>query len=440
VSAVSEGAANGKDSLAPGRGVAPELREVRERAVREFQSIYAGEPTHAAVAPGRVNLIGEHTDYNGGFVLPIAIDRATVAVARVARGQEGFGIFLHSAGFSREPLRFTLGDLADEAKWRAMRGTPDSWLLYAAGAVAGLVRRGGQRLASIHEATTAPLQIAVATSVPKGGGVSSSASFETAVCRVVEAVAGLDEGSGAVSPRERAELCQWGDHTLVGVPCGIMDQYASSAGRAGHAMLIDCRSNECEHVPMPPESEAVVLVADTRVHHELANSEYPKRVEACRGAAAKLGVGLLRDATPEMVEENRGKLSRDEYLFARHVTTEDRRAVEAVGALRAGNLARFGELMNASHVSLRDDYRVSSVELDTLVDAAWVMGPSGGVFGARMTGGGFGGCAVALVRPGAAEAVARSLEVAYRARFGRECSVFVTRASDGARVIPLRET
>jgi galactokinase len=420
-------------------GEAAGVGRVVAAAREHFAERFGGDVLHAAVAPGRVNLIGEHTDYNGGFVLPIAIDRVTAAVLGAGPGDGGArGIEISSASIASAgaaagrpcaSFRFSLDELSDAAKWRGLRGGADGWVLYAAGAIAGLVRRSPEVARVLEKATRdGNLRIAVASSVPVGGGVSSSAAFETAVCRVVEAFAGVELSAG-----ERARLCQQGDHEFVGVPCGIMDQFASSAGRAGCAMLIDCRAGTCEYVPMPSEREAVVLVADTRVRHENANGEYPKRVASCRSVAAKVGVALLRDATMTRIEAAREVLSREELMRARHVVGENARTLAAVAALRAGDLPEFGRLMVESHESLRREYEVSCPELNTLVEAAMAM--PGDVFGARMTGGGFGGCVVALVKPGAADRVAARLGEVFEREFGAACGVFVTRASAGAREV-----
>lgn len=398
-----------------------------------FTHVFGSTPSHTALAPGRVNLIGEHTDYNAGFVLPIAIDRVTAAVLGTAPSSSP-GIEISSSSLSTSPsqfasFRFTLADLPNAAKWHALRGTPESWSLYAVGTIAGLIHHSPHIANALTAATrNASIRIALASNVPVGGGVSSSAAFETAIARVIEAFAEIE-----LAPAVRAKLCQKGDHEFVGVPCGIMDQFASSAGRAAHAMLIDCRTESCEHVPMPSERDAVVLVADTRIRHENAQGEYPKRVASCKSAATKLAVAHLRDATPAQLEAARDLLTREEFIRARHVITENQRTLAAVESLRAGNLHNFGQLMFQSHESLRLDYEVSCPELDTLVNAAMSMPTD--VFGARMTGGGFGGCAIALINPTAATRIATHLRNTFSKTFNTPCGIFITQASAGARAI-----
>lgn len=265
--------------------------------------------------------------------------------------------------------------------------------------------------------------LALATSVPIGAGLSSSASLEVAVATLIESMT-----STALDPLDKARLCQRAEHEWAGVPCGIMDQLVSVLGREGHALLIDCRSLDVTHVPMPPD--AAVVVADTGVRHELAAGEYAKRRAACASAAAKLGLASLRDASPGMADDPR--LGDEERRCVRHVTTENGRVIAAVEAMRKGDLPRLGRLMNESHESLRRDYRVSCAELDALVEAARGVE---GVFGARMTGGGFGGCAIAWCRHDAMDDISRRLTARYQERFGRACAVFHSAPSAGARAI-----
>jgi galactokinase len=256
--------------------------------------------------------------------------------------------------------------------------------------------------------------LALATSVPIGAGLSSSASLEVAVATLIENMTGA-----AIGPIDKARLCQRAEHEWAGVPCGIMDQLVSVLGREGHALLIDCRTLDVTHVPMP--ADAAVVVADTGVRHELAAGEYAKRRAACSSAAAKLGIASLREATSGMADDP--CLEDEERRCVRHVTTENERVLRAVEAMRAGDLPVLGRLMNDSHESLRRDYRVSCAELDALVGAARSVE---GVLGARMTGGGFGGCAVVLTTIGAVHGVVGTLRA-------HSPSVAWMRASHGAR-------
>jgi galactokinase len=385
------------------------ISEPLARASAAFRAAFEREPVIAAAAPGRVNLIGEHTDYNGGFVLPMAIDRWTVAVAGPAA----------DAGASRivaadlcQARRLDLSaDLSPESF------TPGDWLSYVAG-VAAIVAEPGRRR---------NLDAAIASSVPLGSGLASSAAIEVAVATMLESAWGLEMES-----RDKAVLCQRAEQEFAGVPCGLMDQFTAASARPGHVILLDCRTNEAEYIPMPPPDRALLVVADTHVRHALASGEYAARRSTCTAAAAKLGVRSLRDATPTSVEASRGLLTQTELRAARHVVTENARTLAAAETLRNAELGAMGRLMAASHASLRDDFHVSCPELDTLVDIA---SSTPGVFGARMTGGGFGGCIVALAEPGSVALLTTELREGYRTRHKRECTVFTTAASGGARVL-----
>ena len=404
---------------------------VLERARGAFRAAFEREPTWAAAAPGRVNLIGEHTDYNDGFVLPMAIDLWTVALAAPSSGAVS---------------RIVAADLRERAELPLSRPIdpstcpPGEWASYVAGVASHLPPGAGpfQPGAGPFQAPSGPdgarpgeIDLLIASSVPVGSGLASSAALETAVCVLLEQAWGV-----TMSPRDRAALCRRAEHEFAGVPCGLMDQFISSCARGGTAMLLDCRSGEAQPIPMPHPSRARVVVADTGVRHALANGEYAARRSVCAAAAGKLGAAALRDVSPEMVEARRGSLTPEELRAARHVTTENARTLAAAEALRAGDLAALGRLMAASHASLRDDFRVSSPELDTLVELA---GRVPGVIGARMTGGGFGGCAVILCSSEAVAPLARELTAGYRARHGRDCAAFTTDAAGGARRLSLRE-
>ncbi|MCC6661253.1 MAG: galactokinase [Phycisphaerales bacterium] len=391
------------------------ITEVVSRARSAFRSAFEREPAWAAAAPGRVNLIGEHTDYNDGFALPMAIDLWTVALAAPAVG---------------EVSRIVAADLRQRAELRLSRPIdpntcpPGEWASYIAGVASLLLVGAGVSPAPSHPGE---LDLLVASSLPVGSGLASSAAMETAVSVLLEQAWGV-----TTSPRERAALCRRAENQYAGVPCGLMDQFISSYARAGTAMLLDCRTGQGQPIPMPPPSRIRIVIADTGVRHALAGGEYAARRSVCAAAAGKLGVPALRDVSPEMVEARRGSLTPEELRAARHVTTENARTLAAAEALRSGDLAALGRLMAASHASLRDDFRVSSPELDTLVElAAGVPG----VIGARMTGGGFGGCVVILGAPESVRLLGRELTAGYRARHGRDCAVLTTDAAGGARPI-----
>ncbi len=351
-------------------------------------------------APGRVNLIGEHTDYSEGFVLPMAIDRATIAAAAPRDDRR---VRVRSLERS-ETAEFTLDERDPKPS-----GT---WIDYAHGVALALARRVALRGADL----------AVATTVPIGAGLSSSAAFELAVASALLAIAG-----GTLAPRELARVGREAENGFVGLRSGIMDQLASACGVRDHALLIDCRSEELTPVPIP--AEAAIVVADSGVKHELSGSAYNDRRAESEEAARLLGVPTVRDVSADDFARRGGELPELLRRRARHVVTENARVLATVSALRAGDLREAGALMNASHDSLRDDYEVSAPELDSLVDAARAVD---GVYGARMTGGGFGGSIVVLARRDAVGSLTKALETAYAARYGRTPAVEEVRASDGA--------
>jgi galactokinase len=351
-----------------------------------------------------VNLIGEHTDYNDGFVLPAAIDRQVVAAA----GRRAGGRFRAWSLQEGQPADLELAEIGP--------GRVEGWAAYPAGVAWAL----GQAGAEVGGA-----DLVVDGDVPAGAGLSSSAALE---CATATALADL---SGAGLDRVAlAGVARRAENEVVGVPSGVMDQMVSMLGRAGHALFLDTRSLDTEQVPLPLEAAGLcLLVLDTRAGHRLVDGAYADRRAACEAAAAVLGVAALRDATLERVEAAAGELGEERFRRARHVVTENARVLEAVGLLRDGELDRLGPLLAASHASLRDDYEVSSPELDTAVEAA----VAAGAIGARMTGAGFGGSAIALAPADLAGRVGDRVGDAFAAAgFGQPAVEAVT-ASDGAR-------
>jgi galactokinase len=334
-------------------------------------------------APGRVNLIGDHTDYNDGFVLPLAIDLE--CVARTRPRSDGV-LTVASAAFD-EPVELRADGSAAPAE------VEPRWGRVAAGVVQALAARGRP---------PAGIDVEVTSTIPVGGGMSSSAAFEVALALALCDAAGL-----TLSTVELAQTCQEAELLATGVPCGIMDQLSSLSGQRGAALVIDCRSLAVEPVPLPPE--LAVVVVDSGVPRALADTAYATRRAECEAAAARLGLTALRDATPEHVADD---------PRARHVVSENARVLAFADALRKGDVDALGPLLLASHASLRDDFEVSTPELDDLV-AALV---AAGALGARLTGAGFGGFVVALVRADEVSAVAETI--------GRD--VIVCRAVDGA--------
>jgi galactokinase len=374
------------------------------RVVAAFRERTGRDPDGVWAAPGRVNLIGEHTDYNDGFVLPAAIDRQVVAAA----GRRDGGRLRAWSLQAGPPADLELDGIGP--------GKVEGWAAYPAGVAWAL----GQAGVDVGGA-----DLVVDGDVPAGAGLSSSAALECATATALADLhgAGLDRAALAGVAR-RAE------NEVVGVPSGVMDQMVSMLGRAGHALFLDTRTLGTEQVPLPLEAAGLcLLVLDTRAGHRLVDGAYADRRAACEAAAATLGVGALRDATLEQVEAAAGALGDERFRRARHVVTENARVLEAVGLLRAGGLDRLGPLLAASHASLRDDYEVSSPELDTAVEAA----VAAGAVGARMTGAGFGGSAIALAGADLAGRVGDRVRDAFAAAGFGPPAVEVVTASDGAR-------
>jgi galactokinase len=379
-------------------------------AARVFAERFGRPPRWLAVAPGRVNLIGEHTDYNGGYVLPLAIDRHVVIAAAPAAA-DGGRVRVYSAALNASvDIRLDGSEIPGEP----------AWANYLRGVVSAF-RERGHALPSIDAA--------IVSDVPLGGGLSSSAALEVAMATLLEAVTGA-----ALDPREKARICRQAEHEFAGVPCGLMDQLASVMGDEAGALLIDCRSEAVRVVPFA-DPDVSVLICNTNVKHALADGAYARRRIECTEAARQLGVASLRDATPAMVEAAGGICDPAVQRRARHVTTENLRTLAAAAHLEAGEFAEVGALMYESHRSLRDDFEVSSVELDTLVDVAQEIGDVGGVLGARMTGGGFGGCTVTLVRTEYVGAVAETLSREYRKRTGQTETSFISVPARGAHML-----
>lgn len=385
------------------------LNELGKSVADRFTQTYGQPPTWIAAAPGRVNVIGEHTDYNDGFVFPMAIDRYTVVAAAPAGG-------------TIVQLRSTVGgeaariDLSQPLK-PAPRG---AWFNYPLGVLAGFLARG---------VNPNGFNALIDSTVPLGGGLSSSAALEVATATLVETITGK-----RLDPVEKALLCQKAEHDYAGMPCGIMDQFISVMGREDHVLLLDCRSRQTELVPMSGHS-VQFLITNTNVKHELTGGEYAKRRAQCEEAARILGVASLRDADSEGLERARAGMDPTVYRRARHVISEIERTVHAAEGVRASNWPTVGQFMYASHSSLRDDYAVSCPELDAVVAIAQNIGPGGGVFGCRMTGGGFGGCTVALVEAGKVAAISERIAREYVQRTGIKPTLFVSRPAAGATVI-----
>jgi galactokinase len=370
-----------------------------------FAATYDDAPAGVWSAPGRVNLIGEHTDYNEGFVLPFAIEARTYVAARV----RGDGVLrMRSVQQHRGDVLIDLVDIEP--------GKPNGWAAYVAGVV-WAARGAGHQVRG--------MDLLVDGRVPLGSGLSSSHALECAVALAMNELfeLGLDaNGLGRLS--------YTAENDFVGAPTGMMDQLASLRCTAGHALFLDNRSLDAQQVPLDVAADGLrLLVIDTRVHHGNADGAYGNRRAACEKAAGLLGVDALRDVEVAGLENTLDRLGDDELRRrARHVVLENARVVDTVAALRSTDWQRVGALMAASHASLRDDYEVSCDELDTAVEAA----AASGAVGARMTGGGFGGCAIALVPAHAVSAVTDSVTTAFRSRGWSDPTVFEVTPSAGA--------
>ena len=380
------------------------LPNIRQR----FAEIFGGEPVAVVRAPGRVNLIGEHTDYNDGYVLPVAIDRS-VLVAGAPRDDRQVVIYALDFG---ESVEFSLDDIRhDQTK---------TWSNYQRG-VAYFLEERGIKLPGLNAVVTGD--------VPIGSGLSSSAAVEVSMAYTWQVLTGFK-----LSRVELALLCQRAEREFVGMNCGIMDQFVSALGQRDHALLIDCRSLHYQPVPLP--AEAAVVVADTMKRRGLLDSEYNTRRQECEEGVRILQRYLpearsLRDISAAQFVEYKAQLSEKVRKRCRHVIYENERVLRGVAALRAGDLDAFGWLMNESHSSLRNDYEVSCPELDIMVKAAWKVD---GVYGSRMTGAGFGGCTVSLVAEEAIEDFQIQVAAAYEEATGIVPQIYVCRAEDGVAV------
>jgi galactokinase len=378
-------------------------RTITERRIaklrEEFGSEFAAEP-RIFRAPGRVNMIGEHTDYNDGFVMPAAIDFAA-----------------HIAASPRNDRRVkVLSRNLDESFEFSLDGSPQprrSWSDYVQG-VALMLERAGFELSGAD--------LMVDSAVPIGSGLSSSAALEVAAALALLGVSGL-----AAEPMRIAQICQQAESEFVGMRCGIMDQFIACFGREDRALMLDCRSLEYRELPLP--REARMVICNTMVKHELAGSEYNNRRADCEEAARLMGAVSLRDVAIEDFEALSGKLPERLRNRARHVVCDNDRVLRAAEALVAGDLAEFGRLMRESHRSLRDDYEVSCRELDLMVEIA---GRQPGVYGARMTGGGFGGCTINLVKSEATDDFAAQVAEEYERASGIRPAIYTSRAVGGA--------
>jgi galactokinase len=384
-------------------------KELAEAAFAGYHKRFNRRPSWAASAPGRVNLIGEHTDYNDGYVLPMAINRHVLVLADEAWNEYSTvrAMDLHTeftTDLSRPQRPRPVGDFGN----------------YLLGVSSQFAREG----------RVPNLDLAVTGNVPIGAGLASSAAVEVATATLLLVVTNLQ-----LDPRSLALACQRAEHEYAQTPCGIMDMLVATHARANTALLIDCRSMEPRPIPLPPASEVSILVADTTVRRELSDSAYADRRRACAQAAERLGVRSLRELGE--APSARKDLDDEQWRCARHVVDENQRTLLAAAALTTGDLDALGELMFDSHASLRHLFRVSCPELDAVVEAAADLRGDGGVIGARMTGAGFGGCAVIACRTDAVEHVSRRIERRFEEHFGHRPVVFPVTAVGAAAAMDL---
>jgi galactokinase len=383
--------------------------QARDLAV-EFAYRFGRAPT-VSRAPGRVNLIGEHTDYNDGFVMPAALEFATLTAAS-QRSDRRLQVYSMIMDETRE---FDLDSPPP--------GPTGDWSDYILG-VALMLESSGRNLSGAD--------LIVWSDVPIGAGLSSSAALEVSCAHAL-----LTESGLPFDPIEIAQLCQRAENDFVGMRCGVMDQYISCCGVVGHALLIDCRSLESRNVAIAPNLR--LLIANSRVRHQHAGGEYNLRREACEEGVRLLSrhlgpIQALRDVTPKQLEAKRRKLPELIYRRCRHIVTENARVLEAERALGSGDLVACGRAMNASHISMRDDFEITCPEVDMLAGLAQTVK---GVYGSRMTGGGFGGCTISLIEASAVDKASQMLTDGYRIGMGRDVDIYVCAPSDGAQLIPV---
>ncbi|MDX1991529.1 MAG: galactokinase [bacterium] len=377
--------------------------DIHQNVVSKFEQLYGQSPAFVVRAPGRVNIIGEHTDYNDGFVLPMAIDRATWMALRPRQDNR---LFVHSLEFNQTA----------EVPLDNLRKKGDTWVEYLKG-VAWALQEGGYALTAWEGVS--------AGDVPMGAGLSSSASYELATARAFDAVSDFSWDPAAI-----ARLCQKAENQWVGVNSGIMDQMISASGKEGHALLIDCRSLETELVPIPPGT--VIVVMDSATRRGLVGSAYNERRAQCEAAAQFFGVKALRDLDMATFEAKADQLDDVTRRRARHVITENERTLAAKNVMQQGDAGTLGRLMNESHTSMKEDFEITTPPLDSLAEIAR---QQEGCYGARMTGGGFGGCAVALVDLDRAEAFATTVTEAYQKVVGLNASIYICHATNGAEIL-----
>lgn len=392
---------------------------MKDNVIQSFRELYRRDPAIVVRAPGRVNLLGAHVDYNEGWVLPCAIEQS---IWLAAAPLESDVVRIASLDYGHEG-EATLGELAQKTTMPSGQNQELGWLNYPAG-VAWAMQDAGHQLVGMEAIFTGD--------IPKGAGASSSAAVEVAFILAWEALSNLK-----LDGRQKAKLGQRVENGYLGLASGVMDQFASLHGAEGHLIMLDCRTLEYELIPLPPET--TILVADSGVRRELAFSNYNNRQDECQQATAILkkylpSIRTLRDVDTEEFELYAHRLPLPLRRRAQHVVEECARVLNGVEALRQHEVGVLGKMIRESHSSSRDLYEISILELDILAAAAWRVP---GCFGARLVGGGFGGCVAALAKDSAVPEIAQSMEENFEKEFGRKPPIFICKAAAGAEVIPL---
>lgn len=390
-----------------------EIAKLTKEIATIFGTQFSANPTAIAVAPGRVNLIGEHLDYNDGWVLPAAIDRHTLFAAKPTEDRPTRSAVLFSSALN-ETVEISLDHPESQPK--------DHWSRYVAGVISCFTRQGIE---------VPSFQGVIHSNIPLGGGLASSAALEVATATLLESLTGFK-----LAALEKARLCQRAEQNFAGVPCGIMDQYTSVFGKKNKLLYLDCVNEKARNIPFPSDYLSILII-DSQIKHELSVSEYEKRRRESANARTKLGVASWRDVSPTDLLNSSANLSKLEQRRARHIVTEIARTAALVEAVSQRDFEALSDLLYASHFSLRDDYQVSCKALDRLVELSRQIPSSAEVFGSRMTGAGFGGCTVSLVKQGSAEVVAQEITSAYAQEFGIMAESFTTKPTSGAKMLTL---
>ncbi|PBC26291.1 galactokinase isoform X1 [Apis cerana] len=387
--------------------IVPDINEIKSKALKAFANEFGDNANICVCAPGRVNLIGEHTDYNEGFVLPMALPMVTLIVGKLSNGKKCKIISLNDIVNSENHTEFEVN-----SRKNIKPGEP-KWANYVKGCVANFI------------CDVPPFNAIILSTVPVGAGLSSSAALEVAIYTFLEALTGIE----SEKPEDKAIACQRAEHDFAGVPCGIMDQFISVMAKEGYALLLDCKDLSTKQIPISKINDYIFLITNSNAPHKLSSSAYCERRDCCYEVAKKLNKKSLREVSMSDIQVLKSQNVPEEMIKrTRHVVTEIKRTIDAVEALEKGDIKKFGELMNESHDSLKNDYEVSSVELDTLVKAAREIN---GVLGSRLTGAGFGGCTITLLRKDVIDQTINHMKTKYSGN----ATFYIAEPAMGARIL-----